>query len=208
MPKHPLWFKAKGVWKGTVCTCDDRPPGQRTGSGRDEQMPRPSGATCWLGGPDTPPGLGGGAAKRKPSALAPAGARREAWLQHTCQSTRAWDQDSSRSFGMFWKASQKRGLCRVSQGGRTGDSAGPKKPNVSETVATEQEARLPLGSTTTPYGYKAPMDSGWVGSIPRSEDLGVQMSPGATPPVGRCPARAGFTSRRWLVGTSEQQGVI
>lgn len=121
MPKHPLWFKAKGARKGTVCTCDDRPPGQRTGSGRDGQVPGPSRATCWLGGPDSPPGLGGGAAKRKPSALASAGARREAWPQHTCHSTRARDQDSSRGFGMFWKASRRRGLRRVSQGGRTGD---------------------------------------------------------------------------------------
>lgn len=33
-----------------------------------------------------------------------------------------------------------------------------------------------------PHGCQAPMDSGWVGSVPRSEELGVQMSPGATAP--------------------------
>ena len=104
---------------------------------------------------------------------------------------------------------------RLPEGGACAEShrvgglgtAGPQKPSVSETVVAEQEAGPPLGPTTTPYGHKAPMDSGWVGSIPGREDLGVQKSPGATPPVGRCPARAGFTSRRWLVGTSEQQGL-
>ena len=87
----------------TVCSCDDHPPGQRTWSGRNGQVPRPSRVTCWLRVPDTPPGLGGGAAERKPSARAPAHARREAWPRHTCQSTRAWDRDSSGGFGMFPK---------------------------------------------------------------------------------------------------------
>lgn len=50
MPKHLPWFKAKDTWKGTVCSCDDRPPGQRTGSGHSGWVPRPSGVTCWLGG--------------------------------------------------------------------------------------------------------------------------------------------------------------
>lgn len=138
MPKHLPWFKAKDTWKGTVCSCDDRPPGQRTGSGHSGWVPRPSGVTCWLGGPDTPPGPGGGAP-----------ANPQLWCEcvpgerpgrSTCQRTRVWDQESSRGFGVFWKASRRSGLCRVPQGGGTGDPAGPKKPNVLGTVATEQEA--------------------------------------------------------------------
>lgn len=50
------------------------------------------------------------------------------------------------------------------------------------------EAGPPLGSTMTPHGCKAPVDSGWVGNTPRSEDLGVQMSPGATTPAGWLPS--------------------
>lgn len=118
MPKHLLSFKAKDAWKGTVCSCDDRPPGQRTGSGHGRRVPRTSGVTCWLGGPDTPPGLG----RRAP-------ANPQRWRERvpearpgrsTCQRTRVWDQETSGGFAVFWRASRRSGFCRVPQGGALG----------------------------------------------------------------------------------------
>lgn len=70
------------------------------------------------------------------------------------------------------------------------------------------EAGLPLGSAMTPL-MATRLHGLWLGGQHPQErgTGGSDKFCGHSPPVGSWPAQAGFTPRRWLRGTSEQQGL-
>ena len=155
MPKHPPWFKAKERirrWSAPVMTTLQ---GRERGAGATGRCPDRPESLVGSGSP-TPLQAGGeGQPKENPQCW-----RQRMPGERPGRGTRAKAQGRGTEIAAgALECSQRRGLCRVPWGGRTGDSAGPRKPSDSDTVGMGQEAggrRPDLGSAMAPHGCKAP----------------------------------------------------